>query len=154
DFADPADPLVRDQVNIPNNLTGVDPSGALLFSVGSHWNTDPSAPWRDYLDASAYDGVSAHLIDSLPLSSFWPHPVLALGTNVLVGDPGDASTSNAAPATLATWTVSNSGKFVRLGSVSLASPAADLVSFPSLVAVPAWDSSVNLFDPTDIANLR
>jgi len=154
DFADPADPLVRDPVNIPNNLTGVDPSGALLFSVGSHWNVDPNAPWREYLDASAYDGVSAHLIDSLALSSLWPHPVLAWGTSVLVADPGDNTAANSVAATLGTWTVSNTGKFVRLGAISLASPAANLASFPGLVAASSWDSAVNLFDPRNPAALR
>jgi hypothetical protein len=154
DFADPADPLVRDPVNIPNQLVGVDNSGALLFSVGTHWNADPSAPWREYLDASAYDGVSAHLVDSLPLSAQWPHPVLVLNTNVLVANPGDNATTNPVAPALASWTLSSTGRFVNLGSITLTAPASDLVAFPGLVATTAWDSTVNLFDPSDLAALR
>jgi hypothetical protein len=106
-------------------------------------------PWLEYLDASAYDGVAAYLVDSLALSTNWPHPVLVLGTNVLVADPGDYAASNALAPTLATWAVSGAGKFVRLGSVSLASPVSDLTSFGDLVATANSDSTVDLFDATD-----
>jgi hypothetical protein len=153
DFAAPADPLVRDPVSIPNQLVGVDNSGALLFTVGSHWNTDPTAPWREFLDASAYDGVSVHLVDSLALSTQWPHPVLTLDTNALVADPGD-TISNTVPPTLATWALSNVGKFVRLGTVAVTSPVADLAPYPGLVATAAWDSTVSLFDLANPAVLR
>jgi hypothetical protein len=149
DFASPSDPLVRGPVNIPNQLQGVDTSGALLFTVGTRWNSDPNMPWLEYLDASAYDGVAAYLVDSLALSTNWPHPVLVLGTNVLVADPGDYAASNALAPTLATWAVSGAGKFVRLGSVSLASPVSDLTSFGDLVATANSDSTVDLFDATD-----
>jgi hypothetical protein len=153
DFAAPADPLVRDPVSIPNQLAGVDTSGALLFSVGAHWNSDPSTPWREYVDASAYDGVSAHLVDSLALSTQWPHPVLVLGTNVLVADPGD-TISNTVPPILSTWAVSNAGKFERLGSATLASPISDLALFPGLVATAAWDSTIHLYDDSNPPALR
>jgi hypothetical protein len=154
DFSDPADPLVRDPVNIPNPLVGVGASGALLFSVGLHWNVDPTATWNEFVDASAYDGVSAHLIDSLALPKAWPHPVLALDTNVLIADPGDTSSSNTVPASLQTWTVSGSGQFVRVGSTVLTSPATDLTSFPGLVAASSWNSTLTLFDATEPAALR
>jgi hypothetical protein len=154
DFSEPADPLVRDPVNIPNPLAGVSTSGALLFSVGAHWNQDPAEPWTEYLDASAYDGVSAHLVDSLSLSKAWPHPVLVLDTDVLVADPGDNTNSNAVPATIQTWTLSNVGKFTRVGSVALTSPVSDLTAFPGLLAASSWDSSLHLFDVTDPAALR
>jgi hypothetical protein len=154
DFTDPGDPLVRDPVNIPNPLVGVAASGALLFSLGTHWTTDPNAPWGDYLDASAYDGVSAHLVDSLALSTLWPHPVFVLGTNVLVGNPGNYDPTNTVAPTLETWTVSNTGRFVRLGSLSLAAPLSDLNSFPGMIAAIDSGSSVDLFDDTDPARLR
>ena len=154
DFGDPADPLVRDPVNIPNPLMGVAASGSLLYSVGTHWATDPNASWGDYLDASAYDGVTAHLIDSLALSTFWPHPVLVLGTNVLVGNPGNYDPTNTIAPTLETWTVSNAGKFTRLGSLIIPSPVSNLNSLPGLLAATDSQSNVDLFDPTDPANLH
>ncbi len=154
DFADSGAPLVRDPVNIPNVLAGVANSGALLFTIGSHWNTDPNNSWHDYLDASAYDGVAAHLVDSLPLPAQWPHPALVLGTNVLVGNPGTSGSTNPVPPTIETWAVSSGGKFVRLGSAGVRGPASDLAAFGALLAATSTDSTVNLFDATDPAGLR
>jgi hypothetical protein len=154
DFTDPGDPLVRAPVSIPNPLVGVAASGALLFSLGTHWSTDPNAPWGEYLDASAYDGVSAHLIDSLALSPVWPHPVLVLSTNVLVGNPGDNNPTNMVAPTLETWTVLNTGKYGRLATLTAAAPVSDLNSFPGLVVATDSASSVDLFDATDPAGLR
>ncbi|HEY5913458.1 MAG TPA: beta-propeller domain-containing protein [Verrucomicrobiae bacterium] len=154
DFADPGDPLVRDPVNIPNPLVGVADSGALLFTLGSHWETDPNTMWRDYLDASAYDNVNVYLQDSLALPTVWPHPSTVVGANVLLGVPGDNNPTNTVSSTLDTWALSTERKFIRLGSLKVASPLSDLTSFPGLVAGPASDGSVNLFDATDPAALR
>ena len=154
DFADPGDPFVREPVSIPNALVGIAQSGALLFTVGSHWNTDPSFPWYEYLDASAYDGVAAYLIDSLPLPAAWPHPTLVLDATVLLANPGDLYSTNPIPPVLQTWSLSTAGKFVQLGSAKLPAPASDLVAFPGLVAAADTASTVTLFDPADPAALR
>ncbi len=154
DFAEPAAPIVRKPVNIPNPLIGVADSGALIFSVGSHWGADPTAAWREYLEASAYDGVSAHLVDSLALPAAWPHPTRVLDASVAVGNPGDNTTTNVVPASLETWTLSSAGKFFRAGSVRLGAPVTDLGLFGNLLATASYDSNVDLFDATDAANLQ
>src|SRR5439155_8235965 len=99
DYAHPADPLARKAVNIPGALNGISHQGALLYTVGTHWTTNWSYSYTEYLDALAYDGVSAHLVDSLPLSSQWPHPVLVVATNIFVGQPGQTtSTTDPGPS--------------------------------------------------------
>jgi hypothetical protein len=154
DYAEPGDPLLREPVNIPNPLVGIAHSGALLYSLGPHWNADPTLGWRDYLDASAYDGVAAHLVDSLPLPAPWPRPVLVLGTNVIVADPGDAYSTNIILPTLETWTLTGSGKFLKLGSLTLPSALSDLYALPGLVAANDLDWNINLLDTADPAKPR
>src|SRR6185295_158203 len=65
DYTDADDPVVRKPVNIPGTLAGLSHGGAVLYTTGTHWTTNAETAWNEYLDASAYDGVSAHLVDSL-----------------------------------------------------------------------------------------
>ncbi len=153
DFTEPADPLVRKPVNIPNPLAGVAESAALVFSLGSHWPDDPTVGWREFLDASAYDGISAYLVDSLPLPAAWPHPAVVLGASVVVANPGDNSTTNVVPATVETWTLTDSRKFFRSGSLLVSVPISDLGYFDGLLAGASYDSRVDLFNASDPAKL-
>src|SRR5205814_3962931 len=132
DYSDPAEPAVRMAVNIPGTLQGVSRGGELLYTVGQHW-TNPANGWSDgseYLDASAYDGVEAHLIDSLKLSSYWPHPVLVNGDAIFVGHP--AETTNGKNL-LEAWTLSSAGKFMQLGKTELSGAAQNFANFGNLL---------------------
>jgi hypothetical protein len=148
DYADAANPTVRKPVNIPGSLTGVARAGELLYTVGLHW-TNPTNWWdgMEYLDASAYDGVEAHLVDSISLSSVWPHPVLALADSVFVGRPAETSTAR---SMLEAWTLSNDGKFARLSQTELSGAAQKLVNFGGLL-VAQIDNQISLFSMTSLA---
>src|SRR5205823_4466060 len=87
DYADARNPLVRQPVNIPGTLNGISHQGAVLYTVGTHWTTNQVMAWTQFLDASAYDGVSAHLIDSLALPNTSPLPLLVVETNLFIGHP-------------------------------------------------------------------
>lgn len=152
DYADAADPTLRKPVNIPGSLKGVARSGELLYTVGGHWTNRTNYYWDgiEYLDASAYDGVKAHLVDSLALSKTWPHPVLVKGGDALVGQP--AETSNGLNR-LESWTLSDTGSFVKLGEAELSGPAQNLAAFGDLLAVQSY-TGVSLFDATDPAALK
>ena len=50
--------------------------------------------------------------------------------------------------------MSNAGKFTRLGSLIVPSPVSNLNSLPGLLAATDSQSNVDLFDPTDPANLH
>lgn len=156
DYADGGHPLTRRPVSIPGTLQGLSHRGAVLYTVGSHWTTNSTWYWREFLDASAYDGVSAHLIDSLELSESWPHPVRVLESDVFVGRPGGAwgGVTNDVPSALETWHLSDAGRWTRSGTVTLTLPAQSIVNFGALLAAQTWDNVVTLFDATDGAALR
>jgi hypothetical protein len=176
DYADADDPLVRQPVNIPGTLVGLSHNGAVLYTTGTHWTTNTETAWTEYLDASAYDGVSAHLIDSLPLPATWPRPLLVSGGNIFLGrasnssyEPvtgpivpfganlnataGSGAINDGLPA-LETWYLSAAGKFQRAGSVTLNFSANTLAAFGELLAVQQTDNSVTLFDASNGAALR
>jgi hypothetical protein len=161
DYADPREPLVRQPANIPGQLNGISHHGEVLYTVGTHWTTNQVEAWTEYLDASSYDGVSAHLVDSLRLSNQWPRPLQVVGTNVFLGNPGanrDMATFPAddtnEPPVLETWYLSSSGHFTKAAKVQLAMPATALAPFGGLLAVQQTDNTIELFDATDGAALR
>lgn len=150
DYADPAQPLVRRPVNIPGKLNGVSADGALLFTTGARsTKLDATGAWTEYLDASAYDGVTAHLVDSLPLPAAWPHPVLVSSGNIFIGWP-DYGTN--APTTAAhsvqAWSVSGAGKFTRLSRTPVPNAASSLAAFGNLLAAQQADNTLTLLDVT------
>jgi hypothetical protein len=175
DYADAGGPLVRTPVNIPGALAGLSHNGAVLYTTGTHWTTNSATMWAEYLDASAYDGVSAHLIDSLVLPATWPRPLLVSGTDIFIGrsagsspypvigpvvplaEPAGLTGSgavNEVPSALETWYLSSAGKFQRSGNVTLSTPASALAGFGALLAVQHTDNSVTLFDASNGAALR
>lgn len=154
DYADARNPLVRKPVNIPSTLHGISHRGSLLYTVGPHWTTNWS-DWTEYLEASAYDGVSAHLVDSLALPDAWPHPVLVVQTNIFIGRPGyNYTNTNTTAHYVETWALSGAGRFTQLGRVSLPMPANMLANFPGLLAVQETDNLVALFDSGNPVALR
>jgi len=147
DYADAANPTVRKPVNIPGSLKGVSRGGELLYTAGAHW-TNSTNWWYDgteYLDASAYDGVEAHLIDSLKLGSLWPHPVLVIADNIFLGHPAE---TNTAKHLLEGWTLSNEGKFAQLSKTELSGAAQNLANFGNLLAAQIGNQ-LNLFNVTN-----
>ena len=82
-----------------------------------------------------------------------PHPVLVVPTNIFVGQPGQAAGTTNAPS-LQTWTLDTKGKFVRLGSFTLAMPASVLTSFPGMLAVQETDNTLDLLEDSIPWTLR
>jgi hypothetical protein len=149
DYADPKSPTLRAPVNIPGQLNGIARSGALLYTVGNHW-TNWVTDWNQWLDASAYDGVSATLVDSLALSTNWPHPLLVSDPNVFISWPDPTTTSSS----LETWTVADTGKFTRLGALQLGSATSDLEQFGAVLATSQDNNTFLLLDATAPAALK
>ena len=69
DYAKPAEPQPLKPVEIPNELKGLSHKGSILYTSGVHWDVQGQTDNAVWLDALAYDGVAAHLIDSVELSS-------------------------------------------------------------------------------------
>ncbi|MDB6038134.1 MAG: hypothetical protein JWM99_1975 [Verrucomicrobiales bacterium] len=122
DFSDPKDPVARKPVNIPGSLIGASADGALLYTTGSHWTTNTLDAWIEWLDASAYDGVAAYLLDSVQLPVQWPHPITVFGTNICLGVP---ATTNA-PDQLQILALDSKGKFTSRQGLKLENSAQQL----------------------------
>jgi hypothetical protein len=158
DYADAQTPTVRQPVNIPGALNGLSHNGAVLYTLGQHWSVTNATTWytdwSEWLDASAYDGVAAHLIDSLQPPATWPHPVWVQGTNVFLGRPGESGT-NATPNRLETWTLApDTGKFTLAGATTLDSPVYLFAAFGDLLATQQSDQTISLFNASDGTKLR
>jgi hypothetical protein len=154
DFADASHPAVRPPVNIPGGLQGISHNGSLLYTVGFHRTSTNWYEGADALDASAYDGVAAYLVDSLSLSNNWLHPALVSGTNIYLGSARPVYATNVILPTLETWTLSGAGNFTQLGSTTLTTAASDLVPFPGLLAAQTDGAHVRVFDDSNPAALR
>jgi hypothetical protein len=156
DFADPSLPAPRAPVNIPGQLQGLSRQGALLYTVGYHFDpVDGSSDWTEFLDASAYDGVAAYLVDSHALPAVWPHPLVVDEANIFLGAPGaDYYSTNAEPNYLEVWTLTDQGRFTRLNRVRLANPAGQLGVYGDLLAARETDNSLLLFDASRPEELR
>jgi hypothetical protein len=154
DYADPASPTVRTPVSIPGSLQGLSHEGELLYTVGTHWDTNNMTDWTQWLDASAYDGVAAHLVDSLALPDYWSRPVLVLDTNIFIGRSGYSPyPTNVVTPKLETWSLSDAGKFTLNGSVTLGQPANTFIGRSGLLAVQENDNSIDVFDDSNPGTL-
>jgi hypothetical protein len=151
DYTDPRHPVTRAPVNLPGLLKGVAVNGSVLFTVGYHWTATGTSDYREWLDALAYDGVSAALVDSMLLPSTWPHPVLTLQTNILIGN-ADNSTGNM--NCLETWQLSGTGRLVRLNVQQLNAAVNAFALLDSLLVLQQNYYGYLLFDATDILKLK
>ena len=155
DFADAVNPVVRPPVNIPGALRGVSHEGAVLYTVGNHW--DPvthTTDGREWLDATAYDGVEAHWIASLALPVAWPHPLVITGPNIFLGKPVDSANGIPTPTgALESWTLTDTGAFASLGTLAFPTPLQNLVARGPLLGAQ-FGSEVRLLDASAPATLR
>jgi hypothetical protein len=147
DYTDATRPFVRQPVNIPGKLEGISHHGALLYTVGFHGG-DGEDGRTEWLDASACDGVSASLVDSMALPVA-PRPLLVNGSNLFLGR---ADTTNQ-PSRLEAWTLSETtGRFTLLNSVELRTSAQALFSRGELLAAQ-FTRDANLFHAGTLAPL-
>lgn len=156
DYASATEPLVRRPVNIPGSLVGLSHDGEVLYTRGVHWTSTGTSDWQEYLDASAYDGVKAHRIDSLPAPSTASRALLVSGTNVFLSRFGTlpGGTGGASDAALDTWYLSQEGKFTRSATTKVRTSVNAIAEFDGLLAVQFSDNALTLFDATNGAELR
>lgn len=154
DYADPKSPSIRNPVNIPGTLQSISDEGELLFTVGRHWGTNQVFDWTQWLEASAYDGVSAHLVASMALPDSWPQALLVVDTNAFIGRPGySSSTTNVSAPSLEAWYLSDSGIFTLNSTVELSQPAYTLVDRGGLLVAQETQNSLDIFDDSKPAAL-
>ena len=132
DLTDPTSPTERKPVNIPGTLVGIARGGALLYTRAPHWDDETLlSDGLEWLDASAYDGVSVSLVDSLSLSHRWPHPTLVDEDTVYVGLPATRGNTREGEVrqesnTLTAFRLADTGEFETVSSVALPFPVSEL----------------------------
>lgn len=133
DFSDPENPTQRKAVNIPGNLIGIARGGAILFTKAPHWDGQILlSNGLEWLDASAYDGVSASLIRSLPLSFRWNHSTIVHQDILYVALPettgrlleGEIPRET---STLTSYRLAETGHFEMIEQRDLPSPISELL---------------------------
>jgi hypothetical protein len=149
DYADPKAPTVRKPVPLPGGLRGISRGGALVYTVGPHWQPDPSWSYdgTEWLDAGAYDGVEVHAVDSLALPPFWPHPVLVKDESIFIGRP---ASTNTVSDVIETWRLSDAGHFTTTSTMKVPAPVQDLRNFGDLL-VGLANNQLFLYQVTDPA---
>ena len=162
DYTDPADPVVRDAVAIPGSLIGTSHGGALLYTNGSHWTEERK--WDgNWFDANSYDGLEAHLVDSIEQPNSWPqsHVVKSDGTLFLsftertkvLKEDGGVLRYETQPY-LQSFALDENGKFTLLDEIE---PEKDIQQLKLIGGnLLGLDNrrGVTLFDTSDPASLR
>ena len=147
DYALPSNPTVRPPISISGALQGGSHHGALLYTLSRHSAAETRNEGGQWLDALAYDGVEAHLVDSLALPD--ASPVLVRDVTIFVGR--SAPDTNSTPQ-LETWTLADTGKFAKLCGLTLSLPAQNLAAFGDLL-VTQNNNYLQLFSAGDPSRL-
>ncbi|HEV8541695.1 MAG TPA: beta-propeller domain-containing protein [Verrucomicrobiae bacterium] len=143
DFNDPTDPLVRQPVNVPGSLIGIDHGGEVLFTRGYDVAPDLVYTGNESVASLSYDGVEAHFVSTLPITNNWPRPTIVNNGYVYFGNSGPNGTNG----TLEVWGLDERGQFQLRDSVGLDSPAQQLEEIGNLLAIQG--NQISIFDATD-----
>ena len=142
DYADSTTPVIRPSINIPGQLIGVSHQGALLYTLGYHWDDNWKSDYTQFLDISAYDGVKASLVSSLKLIQSWPQPLIGSDGLVYLTQ---STTNNTGQ--LEIWQLQDTAKLVRLKVVDTPATISSLRQWSSLMAVQ-MNYQIQLFNTT------
>ena len=145
DFTNPSSPVVRDPASLPGELVGVSdasPADALLFTRG--WNSPDNSTSGLYLNACAYDGISAWLVDSAALDG-WSFSAAVSGSNVYVGRPNGTS---GVSGSVEIWSLSAAGKLTNVFAGAVNEPVWSLRLVNRVLAVETNDR-IQLFDASN-----
>lgn len=148
DFADPAKPVVSDEVNIPGRLLAVTPGGTTLLTVGCGFTAEGKPVSKRVFHTSHFDGSVATLVDQLETPRAYD-PYALDGATLLVGvqQGGDSQASR-----LQAWQIGSDEKFSLANEI----PAPTFYSLTALrgLLVGIGSGLPYLFDVSIPANLR
>ncbi len=151
DYSDPYHPTLREEVDLPGALKGLSHQGSILYTVGYHYDELGRSDWSEWLDALAYDGVEAALIDSKALPTLWPHPVYIDTTGlVAIGSPGQ----NGSPHSLVTMKMDAQGVWKKLDQLTFDQPISQLRGYEGSLLIGQIQNSLVLIDTMDPSDLK
>ncbi len=140
DFADPADPVVRPPTPLPADLAGVSHAGQLVYALRDGqpaWGEQAAKPAE--LLALAYDGISASLVDSLPIGGMSGAQPMLVRANGQILLTKSGATVNETPV-IEAWAVSGAGKFDKYGSLPVSTAVGSFQNFGDVVVATTGDS--------------
>jgi hypothetical protein len=160
DFAEPANPVIGDEINIPGKLLAVTGNGATLLTVGCGYDAQGQSTGQRAFHASSFDGTVAQLTDQLNTPSLYD-PFALDGATLLLGTwpLGSGQTGQ-----IQAWLIGTDGKFALASQVntptfySLADLHGLLVGFGSAlphlfdVSNPAKLIDLGNLDPSEITD--
>ncbi|MDX1951685.1 MAG: beta-propeller domain-containing protein [Verrucomicrobiota bacterium] len=145
DYSDPSDPVVRAPVNISAPIMAISHGGSVLYTQGLRKDSEGDSK-AFYLDALAYDGVEAHLIDSVRSTNEWIRSGLVHKDQLIL------ATSVSTNSALETWTLSTEGKLAQLASLTLSSPLSEMLVFGELLVTRS--SRIHLYDASNPLSIK
>jgi hypothetical protein len=148
DLANPAQPVIGADINIPGRLIGISNEGARLYTVGCRYEVDGNPTHARALHGSTFDGTVATFVDQLPLADYGAAYALDIDT-VLLGVRG----SDAQPNRIQAWQLDGSAKF-QLRSETETNDVSTLAVLRGLLVAGGYSGSRQLYDVTDAVNVR
>lgn len=147
DYTDATTPAVHEPLEIPGLLEGLSSDGTRLFTSGDFdgsavpTNTDSA---HQYLQASAYDGTAATLLDVLDLGEN-SGVITSAGDFVYVSS---YTADDSGAGILDAFGLDPNAKWQKLAEQPLADASSQLATFGQLLASEDWSGDVALFDIT------
>ena len=138
DFADPEEPVVRKPLILPGTLTGISHGGEVVYAIGSGLEGSGQET-NTCVHALGYDGVAVRSITQAPLPDSGSGPVL-------VDSTGRVHLARRSPAAVESWVLSDLGKLVRVGEISLGQEATVLRELETGRILSTGADSFTLFD--------
>jgi hypothetical protein len=132
---DPASPVLRPPVSIPGALQGLSHSGAMIYTLGDR-STDPADPslaLATWLEASAYDGVEARLIDSVALANQDKGETVVVAASDALVYAARGGWSGDIQQRLEVWAIGDDGRWSQGTTVPLSTYPGELRVFNDLL---------------------
>jgi hypothetical protein len=149
DLANPAQPAIGADVNIPGRLIGLSNAGSRLYTVGCRYAADATPEHARALHVSDFDGTAATFVDQVALPDYGASYALE-GDTAFVGVPG----ADRQPNRFEAWQLdSATAKFARR-SETIVDDASTLAVLNGLLVASSYHGDRQLFDVTDAVNVR
>lgn len=150
DYADPSAPARRKPVTVPGVLAGLSHGGEMIYTKTARSQINDYSEW---LNASAYDGLVAYPVATLPLGPGWPRPSALDGPHVYKAVRQDASGTNAAKNQLQRWFVNAGGEFELDAEESVGAPVTTLWIKNGLLAAQHGYEAISLWNASQPKDL-
>lgn len=136
DFSNPAAPVLGEPVNVPGKLVGLNEDGTQLFTAGTNPISSSAGAGKFGIQASSFDGSTAHLISALPLGDVTWDSLLVRNQQIIAGQGSGG---------IRTWSFSGN-QFVQGPSVATTTGISSVEAYGALLVGCNWQNKLSLLD--------